>query len=150
MDDEDVGIYVWEVKPHGADPITRLPEYVPSCKGKVKVPKDIDERKTPFQTPLVPHKIIFEGPRLARVSLLKLNDSDLTNHEKFSHLETEQQMHYIIDTTTEMTALELLRWLRGVDKAGLLNLLWVSHYNRTSVTVLASNCYSWCMMGVCG
>lgn len=35
-----------------------------------------------------------------------------------------------------MTALESRRWLRGVDKAGLLNMLLVSHYNRTPITVL--------------
>ena len=45
-------------------------------------------------------------------------------------------MHHIIDTTTGMTALEPRKWLRGVDKACLLNLLWVSHYSRTPIIVL--------------
>jgi len=45
-------------------------------------------------------------------------------------------MHCIIDTTTELTALELQKWLKGVDKIGLLNLLWVSYCNRTPITVL--------------
>ena len=45
-------------------------------------------------------------------------------------------MHCIIDTTTGMTALEPRRWLREVDKAWLLNLLWVPHYNYTLVIVL--------------
>lgn len=35
-----------------------------------------------------------------------------------------------------MTTLELGKWLRGVDKAGLLNLLWVPHYKHTPITVL--------------
>jgi len=35
-----------------------------------------------------------------------------------------------------MTALERQMWLKGVEKAGLLNLLWVPHYNHTSVTIL--------------
>ena len=35
-----------------------------------------------------------------------------------------------------MTALELRKWLRGVEKAGLLNRLWVPHYNCTLVMVL--------------
>lgn len=42
MDDEDVGIDVKEFEVQGADPITWFPEYVPLCKGKTKVPKDID------------------------------------------------------------------------------------------------------------
>lgn len=35
-----------------------------------------------------------------------LKDWDLAEHEKFTHLATEQLMHCIIDTTSRMTALE--------------------------------------------
>lgn len=35
-----------------------------------------------------------------------------------------------------MTTLEPWRWLKGVEKVGFLNLLRVSHYNRTLVIVL--------------
>lgn len=45
-------------------------------------------------------------------------------------------MHCIIETTTGMNALELQKWLRGVDKELLLNLLWVSHCNHTPIIVL--------------
>ena len=68
--------------------------------------------------------------------LLKLEDWDLADHEKFPHLATEQLMHHIIDTHARMTTLEPWRWFRGVEKAGLSNLVWVSHYNCTMVTVL--------------
>lgn len=60
----------------------------------------------------------------------------MADHEKFPHLAIEQLMHHTIDTTIGMTALVLRKWLRGVDKAGLLNLLWVLHYNLTPITVL--------------
>lgn len=80
MDDEDVGVDVEEVEARGANPITWLPEYVPLRKGKAKVLKYIDERKTPLQTPLLPDEIVFEGPRLAQVPLLKLEDWDLAYH----------------------------------------------------------------------
>jgi len=113
-----------------------LPKYVPLRKPKSKVPKDNDEIKTPLQTPLLLDEITFESPRLAWVLILKLEYWDLADHEKFSHLATEQLMHRIIDTTTMMIALEPQKWLRGVKKARLLNLLWVPHYNRTPVTVL--------------
>jgi len=62
MDDEDVGVDMEEVEAQGADPITRLPNYTHSCKGKTKVPNDIDERKVPLQTPLLLDEIVFEGP----------------------------------------------------------------------------------------
>jgi len=74
MNDEDVGIEVEEVGTQGADPITQLLEYVPPCKPKSKVPKDIDESKTPLQTPLLWDEITFDGPRLAQVPILKLED----------------------------------------------------------------------------
>lgn len=45
-------------------------------------------------------------------------------------------MHRIIDTNMGMTSLEPQKWLRGVEKTGLLTLLWVPHYNHTPVTIL--------------
>ena len=45
-------------------------------------------------------------------------------------------MHHIIHKTTGVTMLELRKWLKGVDKAGLLNLVWVLHYNHTPITLL--------------
>lgn len=42
-EEEDVEM---EVETQGVDPLTMLPVYVPSQKGKARVPKDIDERKS--------------------------------------------------------------------------------------------------------
>ena len=61
VEEEDVEM---EVETQGADLITRLPEYVPSCKGKAKVPKEIDESKSSLQTSLLPDDIFIEGPHL--------------------------------------------------------------------------------------
>ena len=65
MDDEDVGVEIEEVKAQGVDPITWLLEYVPPCKPKPKVSKDIDESKTPLQTPLMLDDIVFNISHLA-------------------------------------------------------------------------------------
>ena len=35
-----------EVETQGVGPLTRLPAYVPSRKGKARVPKDLDESKS--------------------------------------------------------------------------------------------------------
>ena len=72
---------------------------------------------------------------MVQVPLLKLEEWDF-DHNKFPHLATKKMMCHIIDTNTKMITLEQRRWLRGVDKAGFLNLLWVLHYNRTPVTLL--------------
>ena len=56
VDEEDEEM---EVETQGAYAITRLLEYVPSHKGKPKVPKYINERKSSVQTPLLPNDIFF-------------------------------------------------------------------------------------------
>lgn len=60
MDDE-VGVEIEDVESHDVDPITWFLEYVPLCKPKSKVPKDIDESKTPLQTPFLLDEITFDG-----------------------------------------------------------------------------------------
>jgi len=54
------------------------------------MPKDLDNSKSPLQTPLLPDGIIFEGTHLGRVPTLKFEDWDLADHEKFPHLVTAQ------------------------------------------------------------
>jgi len=54
--EEDVEM---EVETLGADPLTKLPAYVPLQKGKAKVSKDIDESKSSLQTPLLPKENYF-------------------------------------------------------------------------------------------
>ena len=66
-----------------------LPEYVPPCKLKAKVPKDIDESKSSLQTPFLLDDFVFEGPHLGQVTVLKFEDWDLTDDEIFMHLATE-------------------------------------------------------------
>lgn len=124
-----------EVETQGAEPITKLLEYVPLCKGEAKVQKEIDESKSSQQTPLLPDDIAFEGPHLGWVPVLNFEDWDLADHEKFPHLATEQLMRRRIDTTAEMIKIELRTWLNSVEKVGLLNLLWVPHYHRAPVTI---------------
>lgn len=85
VEEEDVEM---EVHTQGVDPLTRLPTYVPPQKGKVKVPKGIDERKSSLQTPLLPDDIIFKGVHSGQVPVLKFQDWDLVDHEKFPHLAT--------------------------------------------------------------
>ena len=42
-EEEDIEM---EVETQGVDPLTRMPAYVPPQKGKARVPKDLDERKS--------------------------------------------------------------------------------------------------------
>jgi len=70
------------------------------------VPKDIDESRVSLYIPLLPNKIVFEGPCLGWVLLLKMEDLDLADTGKFPHLVTDQLVHYVVHTTTRMTALE--------------------------------------------
>lgn len=44
-----------------------------------------------------------------------------------------------------VTALVSVKWIRGVEKEGFLNLLWVPHYNRAPINlIMINNCCVWC------
>lgn len=43
MDDEDIKVEVQVIEIEGLNPISKLPEYIPPCRCKTKVPKDINE-----------------------------------------------------------------------------------------------------------
>jgi len=64
---------------------------------------------------------------------LKFEDWDLADHEKLPHLETRNLMKQ--NTVGVVTTLEPRKWLRGVEKVGLLNLLWVLHFHHTPITI---------------
>lgn len=81
-------------------------------------------------------RFFFEGPFLGRIPMLKFEDRDLADTKRFPHLATYQLIHCVVHKTTKMTSLVPWKWFKGVDKASLLNLLWVSHYNPTPITLL--------------
>lgn len=127
---------VENVDVEGSDPISKLPEYIHSHRGKMKVLKDIDESKVTLHTPLLPDQIVFEGPRLGHIPLLKLEDLDLDDAKCFPHLAMDQLMHRVFYKDSGVTTLDPRKWVKGVDKVGLLNMLQVPHYNRTPITMV--------------
>jgi len=72
--------------------VAKLPEYVPSWKGKVKVPKDLDATKSRLQSLLLPNGIMFEGSALDCMPTMKFEDWDLADNEMFPHLQAENLM----------------------------------------------------------
>jgi len=51
-----------------------LLEYILPQKGKTKVTKDPDSRKSVVSSPLLSEQVEFEDPRLACISVLKMED----------------------------------------------------------------------------
>lgn len=72
-----------DIDAEGVEPMMRLPEYIPPRKGKAKVMKDLDTGKFLVSTPLLPEQVVFEGPRLSHIPLLKMEDWDLTDTQSF-------------------------------------------------------------------
>lgn len=64
---------------------------------------------------------------------MKFEDWDLAECEKFSLLETRNLMNQ--NTKGVVITLEPRKWLRDVEKAGLLHLLWILHFHCASITV---------------
>lgn len=120
----------------GVEPISKLPNYIPPCKGKVKVPEEPGVGKFLLNMPLLLEGINFEGPCLARIPHLKLEDWDLADHERFPHLAIETYMERIYYKESSVTTLEHVEWIHEVNQSGLLNLLWVPHYHRSNINLI--------------
>jgi len=52
---------------------------------------------------------------------MKFKDWDLADSDKFPYLATERLMKQ--------------KWLRTVEKVGLLHLRWITHYHRMPITI---------------
>jgi len=70
----------------------KLPAYVPLRKGKTKVLKGPDKTKSSLQTLLLLDSIVFEGTHLGHMPTMNFEYWDLTDREKFPHLETRNLM----------------------------------------------------------
>lgn len=114
-------------------PLTKLPDYIPPRKGKTKVTKDPDSNKFVISTSLLPEQVPFEGLRLTWILLVKMEDWDLAGHNRFPHLATVNYMKHVYYRDSGVTELEMLEWIHNVENSGLLNLLWVPHYHRTTI-----------------
>lgn len=121
--DEGVDEGAEDIDIEGVDPISKLPEYIPLSGGKVNVL-------------LLPDQITFEGSHLVRVPHLKLEDWDLVDTEGFPHLDTDSFMQRVFYKDSSVSVLEPIKWIRGVEKARLLNLQWVSNYLRVPINLI--------------
>lgn len=62
--------------------------------------------------------------------MIKMEDWDLEDHEKFPQLSLDKYLAKIYYEETEVTQLEPMKWVLRVEKAGLLNVLWILHFIR--------------------
>jgi len=83
------GIGTKDIDAKGLEPITKLPKYIPSQKGKKKVTKDPYSDKFIISMPLLSEQVLFGGLCLSWIPLLKMEDMDLADLERFLHLATK-------------------------------------------------------------
>ena len=102
----------------------------------MKVPKDLDEGQFLLNTLLLPKNLPFEGSCLVQIPQLKLEDLDLADHERFPHLATDTFMRRVFYKESGVTLLELVEWIHGFNKSGLLNLLWMPQYHRSNINLI--------------
>lgn len=100
-----------------------LLKYIPPNKGKAKVLKDPNTTKFIFSTPLLLEKVVFEGVLLGCLPSLKLEDWDLVDHKKFPHHALNKYLAKIYYEENWVTHLEIMKWVMGVEKGGLLSML---------------------------
>jgi len=105
---------VEDIDAEGMEPIIKLPKYIPLQKGKMKITKDLDLEKFTISTALLPKQVPFEGLRLTRSPLLKMEDWDLMDHARFPHLATNKYMRCVYYVESSVTALIIEEWAHGV------------------------------------
>ena len=72
-----------------------------------------------------------------KVDRLKYADHDTNDRGKFPQFAPGTYLHSVRYQETEATLLEVKQWAAGLDKAGLLKMLNVPHFGRsTQVTVV--------------
>lgn len=113
------------------EPINRLSAYIPSQKGKVKVPNDQDLGKFMIYMSLLSKEAVFEGTILAHILVLKMKGWYLSNHKKFLHFTTNKYMTKIYYEEAVFTKMEPMKWIKAVEQAGLLHMLCVPNFNRS-------------------
>jgi len=105
-------------------------------KRKAKVTKDPDADKFTISMPLLPEQVPFEGPWLARIPFLKMEDWDLVGYTKFPHLAIDKYMWRVYYEEIGVTMLEMEEWVCSVEQLRFLNLLWVPHYHLTPINMI--------------
>ena len=120
----------------GVDHVSQLLEYIPSCKGKVKVPKEPYAGQFLLNTLMLPENITFEDSCLVQIPHLKLEDWDLADHKHFPHLDKNTYMKRVFYKESGVIVLEPVEWISRVNKSGLLNLLWVPHYHCSNINLI--------------
>ena len=77
------------------------------------------------------------GTMTGKIDQLKYADHDTNDHEKFPQFAPGTYLHSVCYQETSVTLLEVKQWAAGLDKAGLLKMLDVPHFERsTQVTVV--------------
>jgi len=95
--------------------------YISLWKETSKIPKYLEATKSTLQTPLLPDEIRFDGMPLGQVLNIKFEEWGLANSEKFPQLTAEKLLQQ--------------KWLRGVEKVGLIHLRWIPHYHCMAITI---------------
>lgn len=98
--------------------------------------KDPDSGKFIVSTPLFPKHVEFEGTVLKHIIVLKMEDWDLTHHERFPHLAIRKYMKNIFYEETGVTRVEPMKRVRGVEKDGLMHMLCAPHFHRSIINTM--------------
>lgn len=68
--------------------------------------------------------------------MLKLEDWDLTDHEKFPRLAIHKYMTKIYYEEMGLTQFEPMKWVHSVEQAGLLYILLMKHYHHSAINTV--------------
>ena len=111
------------------------PPYLPPIRPRVQLPQRT--KKFTLRTPSLALGVQLVGTMTGKVDRLKYVDHDTNDHGKFPQFAPGTYFHFFHYPETGATLLEVKQWATGLDRAGLLKMLNVPHFGRsTQVTVV--------------
>jgi hypothetical protein len=89
------------------------------------------DAKYPLVMPDIPDGVIIDEDMLGKVSQLKYVDHDITDTTKFPELAPSEYLELKIDPVMNQTIPVPKVWARGLERAGILNLFDIPHFDRS-------------------
>ena len=90
-----------------------------------------------LRTPSLPQGVQLVGTMTGKIDRLKYTDHDTNDRGKFLQFTPGKRLHFVHYSETGMTLLEVKQWAAGLEQDGLLKMLNVAHFGRsTQVTVV--------------
>ena len=106
------------------------PPYLPPIQPGVQLPRRT--KKFTLRTPSLPQGVQLVETMTGKIDQLKYADHDMNDRGKFLQFTPGKYLHSVHYLEAGTTLLEVKQWVVGLEQAGLLKMLNVPHFGRST------------------